>query len=190
MIPVLAALLVAGAALAQEGPKGQPPSRPPNEPQPASRNPPAQGHIFGEIYVGDVAPDFELDGSRGKPVKLSTLRGDWVLLVFADRREQLAKLSAIDADMKELGVVMVGVCKEKAYVLEKFANRQKVPFLMLADFSGEIGALYGLFSYGRNEIQPGFVVLDRTGTVRTAFVGQNLPPTDVAKIARFAVTGF
>lgn len=185
----LAALLVASAAAAQESPKGPPPSRPPHEPRPAPRNPPAQGHIFGQVYLGEQAPDFELDGSRGRPVKLSHLRGDWVVLVFADRREHLARLRVIDADMKELGAVLVGVCKEKAYVLEKFAAREKVPFLMLADWSGEIAALYGLFSYGRSEIQPGFLVLDRSGTVRSAFFGAPLPPEDVAKIARFAVVG-
>jgi peroxiredoxin len=186
---VLALGLFANVAVAQDTPKGPPPSRPPHEPSTSPRNPVAQGHIQGQIYLGDEAPDFELDGSRGKPVRLSSFRGEWVVLVFADRREQLAQLNAIDADIRDMGAVLLGVCKEKAYVLEKYAPKTKAPFLMLADWSGEISALYGLFNYERSEIQPGFLVLDRTGTVRSAFVGVNLPPVEIARITRFAVTG-
>jgi peroxiredoxin len=185
---LVAGLLLATGAAAQQSPKS-PPSRPPHDPLSTPRNTPAQGHISGQIYLGEEAPDFELDGSRGKPVRLTSFRGEWVVLVFADRREQLAKLSAIDSDMKEMGAVLLGVCKEKAYVLERYAPRIKLPFLVLADWSGEIAALYGLYNYERSEIQSGFLVLDRTGTVRSAFVGAALPPEEIARIARFAVTG-
>ncbi len=185
---LLVGLLLATGAAAQQSPKA-PPSRPPHDPTSTPRNPVAQGHINGQIYLGEEAPDFELDGSRGKPVRLTSFRGEWVVLVFADRREQLAKLTAIDGDMKELGAVLLGVCKEKAYVLERYAPRIKLPFVVLADWSGEIAALYGLYNYERSEIQSGFLVLDRTGTVRSAFVGATLPPEEIARIARFAVTG-
>lgn len=185
---LLLALLFSTGASAQEGPKA-PPSRPPHDATSTPHNPPAQGHINGQVYLGEEAPDFELDGSRGKPVRLTSFRGDWVVLVFADRREQLAKLGAIDSDMRDLGAVLLGVCKEKAYVLERYAPRIKLPFLVLADWSGEIAALYGLYNYERSEIQSGFLVLDRTGTVRSAFVGAALPPEEIARIARFAVTG-
>lgn len=182
------ALLLAATASAQEGPKA-PPSRPPRDPSSTPRNTPAQGHISGQIFLGEEAPDFELDGSRGKPVRLSSFRGDWVVLVFADRREQVAKLASVEPDLREMGAVLVGVCKDKAYVLEKYAPRIKLPFLVLADWSGEIAALYGLYNYERSEILPGFLVLDRTGVVRSAFVGVNFPPEELARIARFAVTG-
>jgi mycoredoxin-dependent peroxiredoxin len=185
---VVLGLLLATGAAAQESSKA-PPSRPPRDPQSSPRNTPAQGHIAGQIYLGEDAPDFELDGSRGKPVRLSSFRGEWVVLVFADRREQLAKLSVVDSDMKEMGAALVGVCKEKAYVLERYAPKIKLPFLLLADWSGEIAALYGLYNYERSEILPGFLVLDRAGTVRSAFVGVNFPPEELARIARFAVTG-
>ena len=185
---LLVGLLLATGAVAQESSKA-PPSRLPRDPTSTPRNPPAQGHINGQIYLGEEAPDFELDGSRGKPVRLTSFRGEWVVLVFADRREQLAKLSAIDGDMKEMGAVLLGVCKEKAYVLERYGPRVKLPFVVLADWSGEIAALYGLYNYERSEIQSGFLVLDRTGTVRSAFVGATLPPEEIARIARFAVTG-
>ncbi len=186
---LLAMSLVAAGAAAQESSKGSPPSRPPHEPPAGPHNPSPQGRIEGEIFLGDLAPDFELDGSRGKPARLSYYRGDWVVLVFADRREQLGRLAAVNGEMTEVGAVLLGVCKEKAYVLERYAAREKVPFLMLADWSGEISALYGLYDYEHSEIQPGFMVLDRTGTVRLAFVGINLPPEEIARIARFAVTG-
>jgi peroxiredoxin len=34
------------------------------------------------IHIGMEAPDFTLVDSRGNPVTLSALRGEWVFLVF------------------------------------------------------------------------------------------------------------
>jgi peroxiredoxin len=191
----LAALLLSGAALASEAraqgdePKAPPPAQPPHEPGPQPRNPPAQGRILGQVYLGERAPDFELDGSRGVPVMLSRLRGDWVLLTFADRRDSLVRLRAVEGELGELGVKLVGVCREKAYNLVNAARRDSTPFLMLADVTGEVSAAYGLYDSMHGQVEPGFVLLDRMGVVRSAFFGQLLPPAEIAHLARFAITG-
>lgn len=191
----LATLLLCGAALARDAgaqgdePKAPPPSQPPHEPGPQPHNPPAQGHILGQIYLGERAPDFELDGSRGAPVMLSRLRGDWVLLTFADRRDSLIRLRDVERELNELGVRIVGICREKAYNLENAARRDSASFLMLADVTGEVSAAFGLYDSLHGLVEPGFVLLDRTGVVRSAFFGQTLPPIEVARLARFAITG-
>ena len=65
---VLAALLMlalAAPALAQESPKST--TSPPGvEREGPTRSPHAQLGISGRVYIGDLAPDFELDGSRGE----------------------------------------------------------------------------------------------------------------------------
>ncbi len=184
------ALLVASASSAWpqvEGKTTRPPPTPPTEPAP--RTPRPSPRIVGQVYVGEQAPDFVLDGSEGKPVKLSRLRGDWVLLVFCDRKEFLAGLGTADAELRPLGMQVVAVCNEKSRALQHYALRDSVAFLMLADVTGEISALYGLYDFEHSAIRPGFIVIDRIGTVHMAVLGQLLPASDIARLARFAMTG-
>jgi peroxiredoxin Q/BCP len=183
-----ATLALPVTALAQSGKTPSPPqtTRPPE----AVQYPPqSRVHIYGQVYIGERAPDFSLDGSDGKLLKLSRHKGDWVLLSFSDRKEALAPLREIHDEMRALGVQIVGVCKEKAHTLQVFAARDTLPFVLGADFTGEIAALYGLFDTGRSTISPGLLMIDRDGWVRMALLGQPLPPAHVARLARFAVTG-
>ncbi len=190
-IPLLALMLTAAVACAQTDPKkGETPAPVPREAVPGVRNPMGAARVSGQVFIGERAPDFELDAWTGKPIKLSRLRGDWVLLAFADRKEQIAELAEQDSVFASLGVSVVGVCREKAYVLEGYRRQTVAPFLMLADFSGEVADMYGLWDSVRGQTLPGFMVLDRTGVVRSAFIGQSIPPASVADIARFAVQGF
>ena len=44
------------------------------------------------IEPGDTAPDFELPNQDGDPVKLSGLRGQWVVLYFYPRADTLLSI--------------------------------------------------------------------------------------------------
>jgi peroxiredoxin len=187
LLAALLMLALAAPCLAQESPKAPPPMAG-SEREPSVRNPHAQLGMSGRVYIGDLAPDFELDGSRGARVQLSRLRGDWLLLVFSDRRDQFVSLRAIEKEMDALGVRIVGVCHEKARTLDTYAARDSVP-LMLADVTGEVSTMYGLYDSLRRQTVPGFMVLDREGVVRIAFSGQLLPPDEIARLTQFAVTG-
>ena len=187
---VLIAMIMAAGAQAQDNPKAGPtqPTTGPEQPS-SARNPHGQlGIISRRVFIADLAPDFELDGSHGAPVKLSRMRGDWILLIFADRRDQIVATRAIEPDMRQLGVRIVGVCHEKARTLDTYAARDSVP-LMLADVTGEVAAIYGLWDSPRRQIVPGFLVLDREGIVRIAFFGRELPPDEIGRLAQFAVGG-
>jgi peroxiredoxin len=161
----------------------------PRPPESSQQTPQARVHIYGEVYIGEHAPDFSLDGSETRLIKLSRFRGDWVLLVFADRKERLAPLESIHDELRKLGVQIFGVCREKAGTLQAFSARSGLSFPLGADFTGEISSLYGLFDSEHATISPGFLMLDREGIVRMALLGQHLPPPDMARLARFAVTG-
>jgi peroxiredoxin len=178
-------LALATPALAQENPK-TPPPQPPGERESAARSAHGQLGIGGHVYIGDLAPDFELDGSRGVPVQFSRLRGDWILLVFTDRRDQFVVLRSIEQEMRDLGVRIVGVCHEKARTLDTYTARDSVP-LMLADVTGEVSTIYGLYDSAHRKTVPGFLVLDREGFVRIAFFGQLLPADEIARLTQFAV---
>jgi peroxiredoxin len=180
-------LVLAPFAMAQSS-KAPTPSTPrPVENTPMTPQP--HIHIFGQVSIGERTPDFTLDGSDGRPLRLVRYRGDWVLMVFADRKETLAPLADIDGDMRSLGVRIVGVCREKAHGLQIFAARGNLPFLLGADFSGEVSELFGQYDRERTTVNPGFLLLDREGVVRMAVLGQNVPPEQIADLVRFAVTG-
>ena len=188
---VLVILLAIGAgATAQEVVK--PPPSPP-EPTRAGEAPlspvPQGSHIASQVYLGEPAPDFELDGSEGRPVRLARLKGYWVLLVFSDRREALAPLKGIHAWLRELGVRAYGICADKAHVLKSYAARQRLPVVLLSDVTGEISQLYGLYDVGSRSIRPGFVLMDRRGVVHMALLGQSMPMGDVLDMVKTAVGG-
>ena len=172
-------------ALAQS--KTSPPPAPGSS-QGGQATPQARVHIYGHVYIGERAPDFSLDGSDGKIVRPSRFRGEWVVMVFADRKEKLGPLAAIHDEMRTLGVHIFGVCKEKAHTLQKYSTRQRLPFVLGADWTGEISAMYGLYDSERS-ISPGFLVVDREGIVRMALLGHNLPPEQIAALVRYGVAG-
>src|SRR5262249_2353407 len=89
-----AAALFAPPILAQPQSKTPPPS-PPTTSTTSTNAPAGHVHVYGQVYVGDRAPDFTLDGSDGKIVRPSRFRGDWVVIVFADRKEKVQPLTTV-----------------------------------------------------------------------------------------------
>ncbi len=190
---IVRALLLTGAlgmsasAWAQEPPKEPPHQRPPTTHPPAGA-PQFRARITGDVIVGEPAPDFELDGSGGKPVKLSSYRGRWLLLVFGDRKEALMPLRESYADLDSMDMHVVGVCAEKAYNLVTFAKRESFPFTLLADVTREISDMYGLYDAQERKVLPGFLVINPEGEIRLALLGQSLPPADVVRLAKYVAS--
>ena len=183
----LFAMLAMPDALLAQGDEGKP-SPSPSSKRPESQSPVGQLRAIGRVYVGERAPDFELPSSRGRSVVLSKMRGDWVLLNFAADRRRFSELRSIREPLAELGVVMLGLCRDQPQTLRAFAQRDSIPFELLADPTGEISALYGLYDFVRTTTLPGFVVLDRNGVVRLGLMGQALPAEQVAELVRFTIT--
>ena len=182
---VLLALARDSDAQEPKGTTGSPPRPTTGSP----RTPSGQLRISGNVYIGELAPDFELANWRGRPTKLSRLRGHSLLLAFSERREDLGRLRAILPMIADLDVVVVGVCADKPQTLRAFVERDTIPFELLSDATREVAAVYGLFDRERSWIQPGFLVLDATGTVRMALLGR-LPPVDqIAELTRYITTG-
>jgi peroxiredoxin len=185
---LLALSMLAAPLHAQDAPKQ--PAKPAPTPRPAAAPAPRlPARIEAQVMVGDHAPDFELDGSSGRPVRLSRLRGTSVLLLFAEDRSLIGQLGKLAADLRPLEVRTMGVCDEKARTLESMASRDSLGVEWLADVTGEISALYGLYDFGRSRIRPGFVLVDRTGVVRMALLGQSLPLDETFRLVRYALTG-
>lgn len=187
-ILVLCMLLVAAAASADQATKPTTPTVRPSDPKRPLQPMPVPTAVTSQVYVGETAPDFELDGSEGRPVRLAKLKGYWLLLVFCDRRTELAPMREIEPRLRKLGVKPYGICGDKAHTLVSFARQQQLPLVLLADVTGEISQLYGLRDPRTAQIRPGFVLINRQGVVRMALLGQALPFDEMLGLVESAVT--
>ena len=188
VVLALAFLLLPRDTHAQPDPKQPAPpvtvSRPPSQQTSSSRGRPST-----RVAVGEKAPDFAADNIDGKSVQLSKLRGNWVMLVFVERRDSLLTLVSMAKALKSMNVNTVAVCWDKAQSLKNFLKGRDLGLMPLADPTGEIVALYGLLNSLRDESEPGFVLINPIGDVRLALLGLDLPSADASRLVEFAVTG-
>lgn len=185
----LAFLLFPHVGLAQ-GDMKQPPSPAPNvSKSSSSQTTSGRGRVTMRVAIGEKAPDFELAGIDGKPVRLSKMRGEWVALMFVERRDSLLDLRDMAKALKDINVRTVAVCYDKPQALATFLKGKDLDVTSLADPTGEIVALYGLLNPVRDECAPGFVLINPIGDVRMALLGYELPNSDASRLVEFAVTG-
>jgi peroxiredoxin len=189
LFAVVVLLALAGAARADETGKNPGPATSPANPQSPVSPVPQETRIQSQVYVGERAPDFELDGSQGRPVRLAHLKGYWILLVFEDRRADLTPLKEIEPDLRRLGVKPYGICADKVHVLKSHVEQTQLPIVLLSDVTGEISQLYGLYDTRMRHVRPGFVLINRQGVVRMALLGQQLPFVEMMALVKSSVTG-
>ena len=186
---VMMLLALAVVAYAGEAEKTPEPVKPPSTRDTPIAPVPQESRLLSQVYVGEQAPDFELDGSQGRPVRLAHLKGYWILLVFADRRVDLTALKEIEPDLRRLGVKPYGVCADKAHVLKAYVEREQLPVVLLSDVTGEISQVYGLYDTRMRLVRPGFTLIDRRGVVRMALLGQKIPFDELLGLVKSSVTG-
>lgn len=190
VLPLLLTLVVTPAALAQVDfkPRGGT-TQAPSTVLPSRAAAPGRGRVTTRVAVGEKAPDFELRKLDGTPVRLSSLRGNWVMLYFVERRDSLETVEPVAAALESIGVRTVAVIYDKVQAIARVLNGRDPGYLPLADPTGEIVTLYGLMDPTRDESQPGFVLVTPRGDVRLALLGHELPSEDASRLVHFAVTG-
>jgi len=133
------------------------------------------------LVEGDRAPDFELPSSRGRPVRLSSLKGKNVVLYFYPEddtsgctkeacsfRDNLPKFEGLDA-------VILGVGKDSLASHKKFIDKYSLNFTLLSDEGLEVHKLYGTWklknNYGKTYwgTERSTFVIDRQGRVKKVF---------------------
>lgn len=108
------------------------------------------------IKVGDKAPDFSLKDTEGNSMKLSSFKGDNVVLYFYPRDNTpgctMEACSFRDNfnEYKKKGIVVLGVSMDDQKAHKKFTENYKLPFTLLCDISGEICKKYG--AYGKKKL--------------------------------------
>lgn len=119
--------------------------------------------------VGDLAPDFELDGTHGS-FKLSSHLGEKVVLLFYPGdftpvcTKQFCSYSDRYEEMDRLDAVVVGISAQSVERHHEFQAVHAIPVPLLADVDKTVAKAYGL-------TQPLFgtrravVIVDETGRI-------------------------
>jgi peroxiredoxin Q/BCP len=131
------------------------------------------------IKVGDKAPEFDLPDAAGKRVKLSDFRGKQSVVLYfypKDDTPGCTKEACSFRDsyesFKEAGAEVIGVSSDSEASHQKFTDKFKLPFRLVADQGGAVRTRYGVpATLG---LLPGRVtfVIDRDGVVRHVFNSQ------------------
>jgi peroxiredoxin (alkyl hydroperoxide reductase subunit C) len=126
--------------------------------------------VHGMPIIGEPAPDFSAETTHG-PLKLSDLRGKWVVLfshpadftpVCTTEFMAFAKLAP---ELQALNVQLIGLSIDSVHSHLAWVRNIKekmgvtVPFPIIADLSMNIAKLYGMLHPGQSS----------TATIRTVF---------------------
>jgi len=120
--------------------------------------------------AGDVAPNFTVATSGGGKISLADYLGRPVILYFYPRddtpgctREACAFRDQF-ADFKKKGAVILGVSTDPVKSHDKFVEKFKLPFTLLADEDRKIVEAYGVWG------QKSFMGRKYLGTHRVTFL--------------------
>jgi thioredoxin-dependent peroxiredoxin len=184
----LALLLAAAVAAAQTTDKYPVPQAPPATKGQAATSMPSSSRLtVGLVEKGDRAPDFELQLAGGGKVKLSSLRGQWVVVSFCPKRS-LELVDSLARSVPER-VPVIGVVPEKVGTLSAWVAQHPTKALLLEDMRCDIAALYGAWDVKRSEPRSGYVIVDPKGVVNRIEITANLSPEEAARAVQYAVTG-
>lgn len=144
--------------------------------------------------IGQLAPDFTAQDSRGNPVSLSQYRGRTVVLEWTNadcpytrKHYSSGNMQAAQALAKHDGIVWLSVVSsapgKQGYLNGPAADeltqaRKAAPTAVLLDPSGTVGKLYGA------KTTPHMYVIDRQGQLRYMGGIDSIATADPADIAR------
>ena len=123
-----------------------------------------------KLSVGDKAPDFSAPGSGGGTVALSDFKGKHVVLYFYPRDDtpgctkEACAFRDEFAALKKKGAVVLGVSTDPVKAHDKFVEKYKLPFTLLADENHAIVEAYGVWG------EKSFMGRKYQGTHRVTFL--------------------
>ena len=135
----------------------------------------------GKPQPGDAAPDFTLPDQAKKLRSLSEFRGKWLVLYFYPRddtpgcAEQAMRYRNSMRELESLGAAVCGVSGNDSNSHAAFALKYNLPFVLLADVTGEIARRYGsLRNFGVFKIaKRNTFLVDPEGKVEKVYLGVN-----------------
>jgi peroxiredoxin Q/BCP len=126
--------------------------------------------------IGNRAPDFTLRDQNDKPVRLAELLGKGPIVLFFYPKanspvcttEACAFRDAYTA-FSQYGATVIGISDDPPAVQRQFAQRYRLPYILLSDERGKVHKLYDArtaFGLLNNRVT---FILDRDGIIRHRF---------------------
>ena len=103
------------------------------------------------LKVGDPAPKFTVDTSGGGRISLADYLGKWVVLYFYPKDDtpgctkEACGLRDLHGEIRAMGAVVLGISPDAVKSHDKFVEKFKLPFNLLADVNKEIVQAYGVW---------------------------------------------
>jgi peroxiredoxin Q/BCP len=129
------------------------------------------------LQVGDQAPDFTLNTTAGTPFRLADLRGRKSLVLYFYPKDDTPGCTAEACsfrdqyqDFQDLGAEVIGISSDSEASHQKFTQKHRLPFPLLADEGGRVRKLYEV-PRALLGLLPGRVtfVIDQGGVIRYIF---------------------
>ena len=142
-------------------------------PATASAAAPAPSADPSDSLVGKKAPDFTATAQDGTSVHLAALKGKPVVVYFYPKDEtagctkEACSFRDTWQDIAKTGAVLVGISADTGDSHKGFAEHYKLPFLLVSDPDGKIGASYGVPFSGHHARQT--FVIGKDGTVQKVY---------------------
>lgn len=131
------------------------------------------------LEVGDFAPDFTLRSQHNELVRLSDFRNKRNVVLYFYPKDDTPGCTAEAICFRDnyeiflsFGAEVIGVSSDSMASHIRFADKHKLPFLLLSDVDGKVRELYGVSK--TLFVLPGRVtfVIDKQGIIRHIFSSQ------------------
>ncbi len=122
------------------------------------------------LKIGQKAPIFTLPDQTGNKHKLSSYNGTWVLLYFYPKDDtpgctkEACGIRDAFPNFKKLKVHVFGISKDSLKSHKKFAEKYRLPFILLADEDKQVMEAYGVWAKKK------MMGREYMGTLRTSFL--------------------
>jgi peroxiredoxin Q/BCP len=144
------------------------------------------------VKVGDRAPDFTLPTQKtGESFHLYDMIGKAAIVLYFYPKDDTPGCTAEACSFRdsyevfqEAGAEVVGISSDSEASHQRFANKYKLPFILLSDLGGVVRKFYGVpATFG---LLPGRVtyVIDKQGIVRHIFSSQFAPQQHIVEALR------
>lgn len=134
---------------------------------------------MANVEVGQEAPDFTLKSESLQDVKLSSLRGNPVVLFFfplAFSGFCTTEACAYRDDtslFEEKGAKIFGISRDSVFSLKEWKEKENLPYDLLSDMKGDVAKLYGCWNEAIGIAERMTVVIDKDGKI--TYVEHNGP---------------
>ncbi|HVT38172.1 MAG TPA: redoxin domain-containing protein [Gemmatimonadaceae bacterium] len=127
--------------------------------------------------VGEQAPDFTLDTTSGKPVTLSSFRGNKnVLVAFfpmaftSTCQAELCGFSDDYADFAARDVEVIAISADMVPSLKAFKEKNNMSVELASDLRRDVARAYGVLNDEKYFANRSYFLIDKTGKLRWSHV--------------------